>query len=128
MLEFVEKHKFDRLGVFTYSHEEDTHAGDHMNDDVPEELKEERLSEIMELQEGISTELNKKKVGKVFKTIIDRKEGEYFIGRTEADSPEVDNEVLISAQDSYLKTGHFYEVKIEAAEAFDLYGKAIKAC
>ncbi len=128
MLEFVEKHKFDRLGVFTYSHEEDTHAGDHMNDDVPEEIKEERMAEIMELQEGISAELNKKKVGKSFKTIIDRKEGDYFIGRTEADSPEVDNEVLILAQDSYLKTGHFYEVKIEAAESFDLYGKAIKAC
>ncbi len=128
MLEFVEKHKFDRLGVFTYSHEEDTHAGDNMEDDVPEEIKEERLAEIMELQEGISADLNKAKVGKTFKTIIDRKEGEYFVGRTEADSPEVDNEVLISAKDSYLKVGHFYDVEIESAESFDLYGKAIKAC
>lgn len=128
MLEFVEKHRFDRLGVFTYSHEEDTHAGDNMEDDVPEEIKERRMEEIMDLQESISSELNHIKIGKVFKTIIDRKEGDFFIGRTEADSPEVDNEVLIPATDTYLKTGHFYDVQIESAEPFDLYGKVIGPC
>ncbi len=128
MLEFIDKYKFDRLGVFTYSHEEDTHAGDNMNDDIPQEIKEQRMAEIMELQEGISAELNGKKIGKTLKTIIDRKEGDYFIGRTEADSPEVDNEVLIHASDNYLKTGHFYNVLIESADSFDLYGKAISPC
>lgn len=128
LLNFVEKIKFDRLGVFPYSHEENTHAGDTMEDNVSEEDKESRLSEIMELQEGISESINNKKVGKILKTLIDRKEGDYFIGRTEADSPEVDNEVLISAGDNYLKQGHFYKVKIERAESYDLYGQAIESC
>jgi ribosomal protein S12 methylthiotransferase len=128
LMEFVKAMKFDRLGVFTYSHEEDTFAGDTMQDELSEEVKEERAAEIMEIQEEISKSLNLEKVGLTFKTLIDRKEGEYFVGRTYADSPEVDNEVLISAKDTYLKEGHFYNVEIEDAESFDLYGKVIGPC
>jgi ribosomal protein S12 methylthiotransferase len=128
MLRFVEKYRFDRLGVFTYSHEENTHAGDTMEDLISEDIKERRVAEIMDLQESISNQINQGKVGKTLKTIIDRKEGQYFIGRTEADSPEVDNEVLIDASQDYLKTGHFYNVKIESAESFDLYGKSEGPC
>jgi ribosomal protein S12 methylthiotransferase len=118
---FVEDNRFDRLGVFTYSHEEGTHSGT-MADDVPQEVKEERAAIIMEIQQGISSEINKEKVGKTFKVLFDRKEGDYFIGRTEADSPEVDNEVLVKADKQYARVGDFAQVKIDSAEDFDLYG------
>ncbi|WP_298246490.1 30S ribosomal protein S12 methylthiotransferase RimO [uncultured Christiangramia sp.] len=122
--EWVQEMRFERLGCFTYSHEENTHAFN-LVDDVPQEVKQERANEIMEIQSQISWELNQQKIGKVFKVIIDRKEGNYFIGRTEVDSPDVDNEVLIDATTVYLKTGDFYEVEITDAADFDLYGKPI---
>lgn len=121
MLEWVEQTRFDRLGVFTYSHEENTHAHS-LNDDVPAEVKQARAEAVMEVQSGISFEVNQQKVGKVFDVLFDRKEGDYFIGRTESDSPEVDNEVLVSAKDSYIRIGDFAKVKIDRAEEFDLYG------
>ena len=123
LMDFVKESKFDRLGVFTYSAEEDTSAFK-LKDDVPEEVKQERADRIMALQQEISLELNKAKKGKVFKTIIDRKEGEYYIGRTEFDSPEVDNEVLITT-DKDLKTGEFYNIKINKTDYFDLYGEVV---
>lgn len=121
MLEWVEQTRFDRLGVFTYSHEENTHAHS-LNDDVPAEVKQARAEAVMEVQSGISFEVNQLKVGKVFDVLFDRKEGDYFIGRTESDSPEVDNEVLVNAKDSYIRIGDFAKVKIDRAEEFDLYG------
>ncbi|SDE50403.1 SSU ribosomal protein S12P methylthiotransferase [Pricia antarctica] len=114
--------RFERLGCFTYSHEEDTHAY-HLTDDVPEEIKQERANEIMEIQSQISWELNQEKIGKTFRCIIDRKEGNYFIGRTEFDSPDVDNEVLIDASKFYVKQGEFTDIKITEAADFDLYGE-----
>lgn len=122
MLDFVEKSRFERLGIFTYSHEEKTHSFT-MEDNVPEEVKQERANIVMELQERISYELNQKKIGKTFKVLIDRKESGNFVGRTEFDSPEVDNEVLISAKDTYLRLGDFVNVKINDATEFDLYGE-----
>ncbi|MEO9966422.1 MAG: 30S ribosomal protein S12 methylthiotransferase RimO [Reichenbachiella sp.] len=124
LMDFVEESKFERLGVFAYSHEEDTHAGT-MVDDVPEEVKNERVDALMELQEGISLEINEAKIGNTYKTLIDRKDGDYFVGRTEFDSPEVDNEVLVSAKDHYLRVGDFAEIKITSAEPFDLYGEPV---
>lgn len=119
--DFVEAMKFDRLGVFTYSHEENTHAYT-LEDNVPENVKRERADAIMELQAGISFELNQEKIGKTFKVLFDRIEGEYFIGRTEFDSPEVDNEVLVKKSDTYVRIGDFANVKITSADHFDLYG------
>ena len=119
---FVKEMRFDRLGCFTYSHEENTTAYD-LEDDVPEEVKLARANEIMEIQSQISWELNQQKVGKTFRCLIDRKEGNYFIGRTEYDSPDVDNEVLIDAKKHYVKTGDFVEVKIIDATDYDLYGE-----
>lgn len=124
MKDFVRETKFDRLGVFTYSHEEGT-SGFELNDDVPEEVKKQRASEIMELQQEISSELNQNKIGNTFRVLIDRKEGNHFIGRTEADSPEVDNEVLINAEKNYLRVGDFAEVKIISADEFDLMGEPV---
>lgn len=121
-MEFVEVNRFDRLGVFTYSHEENTHAYT-MPDDVPQHIKQRRADAVMELQEQISYEINQKKIGSVLKTLIDKKEGDYYIGRTEHDSPEVDNETLISAKDNYLRIGDFCRVKITGATEFDLYGE-----
>ena len=119
--QWVNDTAFDRLGVFTYSHEENTHA--HLlEDDVPEEVKHQRAEEIMELQSDISYRLNQEKVGQTFKVLFDRKEGEYFIGRTEFDSPDVDNEVLVKASDVYVKMGDFAQVKITHADHYDLYG------
>lgn len=119
--QWVNDTAFDRLGVFTYSHEENTHA--HLlEDDVPEEVKHQRAEEIMELQSDISYRLNQEKVGKTFKVLFDRKEGEYFIGRTEFDSPDVDNEVLVKATDSYVRMGDLAQVKITHADHYDLYG------
>ena len=125
MMDFVEKNRFERLGVFTYSHEEDTHSYT-MKDDVPEEVKQQRLEAIMELQEGISEEINNEKVGKKYRVLIDRLEGGQYVGRTEHDSPEVDNEVLINSDDCYLRVGDFCEVEITSASAFDLFAKPIK--
>ena len=121
---WVQDMRFERLGVFAYSHEEDTHAAS-LEDDVPEEVKEQRVAEIMEIQAQISWELNQEKVGKTFKCIFDRKEGEYFIGRTESDSPDVDNEVLVDAKEHYIKTGEFITIKIHEAGDFDLYGTPV---
>ncbi len=122
--QWVTDMRFERLGCFTYSHEENTHAYS-LEDDVPEDVKIERANQIMEIQSQISWELNQEKIGKTFKVVIDRKEGNYFIGRTEYDSPDVDNEVLIDATKTYLKTGEFTTVKIIEAEDFDLYGEVV---
>ena len=119
---WVSDMRFERLGCFTYSHEENTHAFN-LVDDVPEEVKQERANEIMELQSQISWELNQEKIGKTFSCIIDRKEGNYFVGRTEYDSPDVDNEVLIDASKFYVKQGEFTNIKIIDAADFDLYGE-----
>lgn len=121
MKDWVAEMRFDRLGCFTYSHEENTHAYN-LEDDVPEEVKEQRAAEIMELQGQISWELNQQKVGNTYRCIIDRKEGKYFVGRTEFDSPDVDNEVLIDATAHYVKIGDFANIKITEAADFDLYG------
>ena len=122
---FVKEMRFDRLGCFTYSHEENTTAYE-LEDDVPEEVKLARANEIMEIQSQISWELNHQKVGKTFRCLIDRKEGNYFVGRTEYDSPDVDNEVLIDAKKHYVKTGDFVEVKIIDATDYDLYGEPVR--
>ena len=121
---WVSEMRFERLGCFTYSHEENTHAYN-LEDDVPEEVKMERVNEIMEIQSQISWELNQAKIGQEFRVVIDRKEGNYFVGRTEFDSPDVDNEVLIDATKTYLKTGEFATIKVTEAEDFDLYGEVI---
>jgi len=122
--EFVEKMRFDRLGAFQYSHEDNTHSYT-MPDDIPAEIKQERADVIMELQQGISQELNQQKIGNTYKVLFDRKEGGHFIGRTEFDSPEVDNEVLIPAS-QYVRLGDFANVKIKTAEEFDLYGDVVE--
>jgi ribosomal protein S12 methylthiotransferase len=122
--QWVTDMRFERLGCFTYSHEENTHAFN-LEDDVPEDVKQDRANQIMEIQSQISWELNQSKIGQTFKVVIDRKEGEYFVGRTEFDSPDVDNEVLIDATKTYLKTGEFTTVKITEAADFDLYGEVV---
>ena len=125
MLKWVEETKFDRLGIFTYSHEENTHAYS-LNDDVSEKIKRKRADAVMKLQQEISYELNQQKIGNTFRTLIDKEEGNYFIGRTEFDSPEVDNEVLIKkTSDLKLKIGQFAMVKIDEANDFDLFGQEI---
>lgn len=123
--DWVTKMRFERLGCFTYSHEENTTAFE-LEDNVPQEVKQARANEIMEIQAQISWELNQEKIGHIYKCIIDRKEGNYFIGRTEYDSPDVDNEVLIDATKYYLKTGSFVDVKINEATEFDLYAQPIE--
>ena len=120
--EWVKNTKFDRLGCFTYSHEENTGAYK-LIDDVPQKIKNERLNEIMEIQSQISWELNQKKIGKKFKVLIDRKRGNYYVGRTQYDSPDVDNEVLIQADTNFLRVGEFVDVKIIEASDFDLYAE-----
>lgn len=124
LLDFIKEIEFDRLGVFTYSHEENTHAFS-LDDDVPQSIKEERAATLMKVQEEISLKKNENKIGKIFKVLFDRKEGDYFIGRTEFDSPEVDNEVLVDAKNNYVRIGDFALVKIEHAEAFDLTGSVV---
>ncbi|CAI8178040.1 MAG: Ribosomal protein S12 methylthiotransferase RimO [SAR116 cluster bacterium] len=119
--DWVQTQRFDRLGCFTYSHEEDTHAYQ-LEDDVPQSVKEARAAEIMDIQSQISWELNQEKVGQVLLCMIDRKEGNFFVGRTESDSPDVDNEVLIDASQYYLKVGEFIKLSITEAGDFDLYG------
>lgn len=126
LMDFVRAARFDRMGAFAYSEEEGTYAAKHYRDDVPEEVKEQRLDRLMMLQEDIATELSENKVGQTLKVIVDRQEGEYFIGRTEADSPEVDCEVLIARnEDEPLVIGNFYNVKITGSEEFDLYGEVV---
>jgi len=125
MAQWVEDTRFDRLGCFTYSHEEKTHAHS-LIDDVPEEVKQDRVDAIMEIQQGISFDKNQEKIGNTYKVLIDKKDGGYFVGRTEFDSPEVDNEVLIDANSHYATIGSFVNVKIDSAEDFDLYGQIVK--
>jgi len=124
MYDWVERSRFERLGIFTYSHEDNTHAYQ-FTDDVPQKIKQERADIIMELQSGISYELNQLKIGQTFKTLIDRAEGNYFIGRTEFDSPEVDNEVLLNKSKDYVRIGDFVDVKIDSADHFDLFGSVV---
>lgn len=123
--DWVTETRFDRLGCFTYSHEEKTHAHE-LIDDVPEELKQERVESIMGIQQEISFDINQAKVGRTFKVLVDKKEGNYLTGRTEFDSPEVDNEVLIDTRINYATPGSFVQVKIDRAEDFDLYGRIVK--
>ena len=122
--DFISAFRFDRLGVFAYSHEEDTYAYKEYEDEIPQDIKEARVAELMEVQQNISSELNELTVGKIFKVIIDRREGEYFIGRTEFDSPEVDQDVLIT-NEYELKPGNFYSILITKSTEFDLYGEPV---
>lgn len=124
MLEWIEQTRFERLGIFGYSHEENTHAYA-LKDNVSAKVKQARTEAVMELQQGISFELNQQKVGKTYRVLFDKKEGDYFIGRTEFDSPEVDNEVLVSAKKDFIRVGDFANVKITSAEDYDLYGDVI---
>ncbi|TRX51603.1 30S ribosomal protein S12 methylthiotransferase RimO [Fulvivirga sp. M361] len=124
MAGFVERSRFERLGIFSYSHEEQTHAHN-FEDDVPEEVKQDRANQIMQLQEGISYDINQTRIGHTYKVLVDRKEGGRFIGRTEFDSPEVDNEVIIETKNTHLRLGDFVNVKIRDATEFDLYGEPI---
>ena len=126
LLEFVRTQRFERMGAFAYSEEEGTYSATNYEDDVPAEVKQRRLDELMILQQEISTEVEAEKVGKILKVIIDRKEGDYYIGRTEFCSPEVDPEVLIKAGEKRLRVGCFYTVKITQSEEFDLYGEVVK--
>jgi len=125
MYDWVERTRFDRLGIFSYSHEENTHAFN-FDDDVPDDVKQQRADQIMELQSGISYDLNQEKVGKTFKVLFDRVEGGYFIGRTEFDSPDVDNEVLVKTADTYIRIGDFANVLITSADHYDLYGELVQ--
>jgi ribosomal protein S12 methylthiotransferase len=125
LMDFVEKSRFERLGIFSYSHEENTHSHS-FTDDVPDDVKQERADAVMELQQGISLEINQEKIGKVYKVLVDRLEGGSFIGRTEFDSPEVDNDVIIDTKDNYLRIGDFVNVKINAASEFDVTGDVVK--
>lgn len=124
MMTFIEKSRFERLGIFNYSHEENTHSHS-MKDDVPAEIKQQRSDAVMELQEGISLQLNQARIGQTLKVIIDRKEGGNFVGRTEFDSPEVDNEITIDGSENYLRIGDFVNVKVTDASEFDLTGKVV---
>lgn len=125
LLDFVRWAKFDRMGAFAYSEEEGTYSAEHYEDDIPQEVKERRLDELMALQQEISKELSQKKVGQELKVILDRIEGDYYIGRTEFDSPEVDPEVLIPLSEGDLQIGNFYQVKITDSDAFDLYATIV---
>jgi len=124
LLDFVQESKFDRLGVFTYSHEENTHAHK-LEDNVSEEVKHQRAEEVMDLQSSISYEMNQQRIGETYKVLFDRKEGDYFIGRTEFDSPDVDNEVIVYAKEFYVRIGDFADVKITKADHYDLYGEVV---
>ena len=123
--EFVRKVRFDRMGAFAYSEEEGTYAAAHYEDSIPQEVKQARLDELMSIQQGISAELSAAKIGRQMKVIIDRLEGDYYIGRTEFDSPEVDPEVLIECGDESLEIGGFYQVEIINSDDFDLFGRII---
>lgn len=123
LLDFVREQRFERMGAFAYSEEEGTYSALHYDDDVPEEVKQQRLDKLMALQQQISEEIEAEKVGKTFPVIIDRKEGDYYVGRTEFCSPEVDPEVLIPVKDKRLRVGDFYQVKMTGSDEFDLYGQ-----
>lgn len=123
LLDFVREQRFERMGAFAYSEEEGTYSAIHYDDDVPEEVKQQRLDKLMALQQQISEEIEAEKVGQTFPVIIDRKEGDYYVGRTEFCSPEVDPEVLIPVKDKRLRVGNFYQVKITGSDEFDLYGQ-----
>ena len=126
LVEFVKWARFERMGAFAYSEEEGTYSEKHYEDDVPEEVKQARLDKLMRIQQRISGELEAEKVGKMLRVIIDRKEGEYYIGRTEFCSPEVDPEVLIPVTEGPLMLGEFYQVKVTDSEEFDIYGKIVR--
>ncbi len=123
LLEFIRFAQFDRLGVFTYSEEENTYSAENFTDDIPFSIKQSRMDKIMEVQREISNDLNNKKIGDLYKVIIDRKEGDYYIGRTEFDSPDVDNEVIVKPENKKLRVGSFYNVRIKSADDFDLIGE-----
>ena len=125
LIDFVKWARFERMGAFAYSSEDGTYSGDHYDDDVPEDVKQRRLDKLMRIQQNISAEVEAAKVGQVMKVIIDRREGDYYIGRTEFCSPEVDPEVLIPAAEGQLQTGAFYQVKVTDSEEFDLYGQIV---
>ena len=125
LMDFIEKSRFDRLGIFNYSHEENTHAYS-MADDIPADIKQERADAVMELQQGISLELNQQRIGKILKVLVDRRENGNYVGRSEYDSPEVDNEVIIYAPADYLRIGDFVQVRITGATQFDLTGEPAK--
>lgn len=124
LLDFVQQQQFERVGVFQYSHEESTRAYE-LPDDIPADVKAERAQRLMDLQQEISYQKNEAKIGQVFRTLFDRKEGKYYIGRTEADSPDVDNEVLVPAKGNYIRLGDFANIRITGAEEFDLYGEVV---
>ena len=126
LVEFVKWARFERMGAFAYSSEEGTYSAEHYKDSIPEEVKEARLSKLMRVQQRLSAEVQESKVGQTLLTIIDRLEGDYYIGRTEYDSPEVDPEVLIKADDVELEIGEFYYVEIDSADDFDLYGHVVE--
>jgi len=125
-MDFVREQRFERMGAFAYSEEEGTYSAKNYEDDVPQEVKQRRLDELMLLQQSISEEVEADKVGKVMPVIIDRKEGDYYIGRTEYCSPEVDPEVLIPAGEKRLRVGNFYNVEMTQSEEFDLYGEVVR--
>ena len=125
LVDFVKWARFERMGAFTYSEEEGTYSAEHYEDDVPEDVKVQRLDKLMAVQQEISSELEAEKVGKVMTVVIDRKEGDYYIGRTQFCSPEVDPEVLIRAEEKSLRVGRFYQVRITSSEEFDLYGEVV---
>lgn len=125
LIEFTKWARFERMGAFTYSEEEGTYSAQHYEDDIPQEIKQARLDKLMRVQQNISAEIEAEKIGKIYKVIIDRREGDYYIGRTEFCSPEVDPEVLIPVNEKTLRRGCFYNVKITAAEEFDLYATTL---
>ena len=126
LMEFVRAARFDRMGAFAYSEEEGTYSAKHYKDEIPQEVKQQRLDKLMELQQEISADLSHRKIGQEFKVIIDRKEGDYYIGRTQFDSPEVDPEVLINVENHRLRIGSFHWVKVYDADDFDLYATIVK--
>ena len=126
LMDFTRWARFERMGAFAYSEEEGTYSAEHYADDIPDEVKQRRLDQLMALQQRISAEIAEAKIGKQYQVIIDRKEGDFYVGRTAYSSPEVDPEVLIPAGDRRLRSGCFYTVEITDAEAFDLYGKVVE--
>ena len=125
-MDFVRWARFERMGAFAYSEEEGTYSAEHYIDDVPEDVKQRRLDQLMALQQEISAELQEAQIGRELRVIIDRKEGDYYVGRSEFSSPEVDPEVLIPAEEKVLRVGTFYDVRVYGAEEFDLYATVIK--
>lgn len=127
LVQFVKDMRFERMGAFSYSEEEGTHAAEHYEDDIDDDTKQARLGLLMRVQQRIAEEISASSIGKTMQVVIDREEGDYYIGRTQYDSPEVDPEVLLLKQDNEVEIGKFYMVEITSADEFDLYGKAIKA-